>query len=72
MKNKRCPECGERLAISCDGDGEMVQFACGTYYYIRNPDKIYFSKRCLEEQVKILKNKVERLEFAQEYNVEYS
>lgn len=61
-----------KISQSCDGDGEMVQFACGSYCYARDPNKIYFSKRCLEEQVKILKNKVERLEFAQEYNVEYS
>ena len=72
MKSKRCPGCGERLAISCDENGEMVQFACGSYCYAKDTNKVYFSKRCLEDQVKKLKEKVERLENILEYNVEYS
>jgi len=61
-KEPICPKCGEHLAISCGGEGEMVQFACGSYYYKRDPKNFYDSKKCLKSQVKKLEEYVKELQ----------
>ena len=60
MEEKRCPRCKERLSVSC-GEGPMVQFLCGSYYYKDNPKYFYDAKKCLKNQVKILREKVKSI-----------